>query len=79
MEPEQSEGALPDAALVRAMAALAGVPVIDESMAERIAGGAAGAIQAVRGARLPDLFDQEPAAFLPALERLADPDPGSAP
>ena len=42
-------------------------------MAERIAGGAAGAIDAVRRARRDDLFDQEPSAFLPALERLADP------
>ncbi len=74
MQTERSGEARPDAALVRAMAAMAGVPVADEAMAERIAGGAAGAIEAVRRSRHADLFDQEPAAFLPALERLADPD-----
>jgi hypothetical protein len=75
MEPEATEDVRPDAALVRAMARLAGVPVPDDAMADRIAGGAAGAIDAVRRARGADLFEQEPAAFLPALERLADPDP----
>ena len=73
MKPNHSDGALPDAALVRAMARLAGGPIVDSAMAERIAGGAAGAIDAVRRARRDDLFDQEPSAFLPALERLADP------
>lgn len=74
MTPDHSEGASPDAALVRAMARLAGVPIADDAMAERVAAGAAGAIDAVRRARRADLFDQEPAAFLPALERLADPE-----
>jgi hypothetical protein len=74
MTPDHSEGASPDAALVRALARLAGVPIADDAMAERVAGGAAGAIDAVRKARQADLFDQEPSGFLPALERLAEPE-----
>jgi hypothetical protein len=76
MERDDQEEVAVDAALVRGMARLAGVPLTDEATARRVAGGAAAAIAAVRLAAGSSLFDQEPAAFLPALERLADPDAG---
>ena len=77
MEHGDREAGRIDAALVRAMARLAGVPVTDDAMASRIAGGAAAAFAAVRSASGGSLFEQEPAAFLPALERLADPEAGA--
>lgn len=75
MEMNDGDPVTVDAAMVRAMGRLAGVPVADDAAAARIAAGAAAAIAAVRRAAGGiSLFEQEPAAFLPALERLADPD-----
>lgn len=79
MELDDADPVRIDAALVRAMGRLAGVPVADDAMAERIAAGALAAVAAVRRAGGESLFEQEPAAFLPALERLAGPDAGRDP
>lgn len=63
-----------DPDLVQALAGLAGLPPLDPADAARIAAGAQGAIDAVRAAGGPELFDTEPAEFLPTLEALALPE-----
>ena len=69
--------------MVDGLAALVRVPVLDQAMAERIAGGAAAAIAAVH-ASSPEVapgvtFECEPADYLRELEALAaEPMPGDA-
>ena len=66
-----------DPGIVIALADLAGLPLADAAMAERIAAGASAAIEAVRTQLLagvfddPSLFEYEPADSLATLERLA--------
>ena len=60
-----------DLATVRALARVAGYAALDEATIERMAAGAASAVQAVRASVGENLFDVEPAQFLAELERLA--------
>lgn len=65
-----------DPATVRDLARLAGLPLDDDSLAPRIAGGASSAIAAVRASVRGSLFDLEPGDYLAELERLAGPGVG---
>jgi len=65
-----------DPATVRDLARLAGLPLDDDSLASRIAGGASSAIAAVRASVRESLFDLEPGDYLATLERLAEPGAG---
>jgi len=67
--------------VVTVVAAITGVPIIDDGMAQRIAAGATAAVTAVRRAALSvasdplladNLFDREPAEYLAVLESLAE-------
>ena len=60
-----------DGNAVVAIARVAGIPIADQEMAERIAAGASAAIAAVRTQVTTTLFDYEPADYLALLERLA--------
>ncbi|MEY3712674.1 MAG: hypothetical protein RL321_294 [Pseudomonadota bacterium] len=77
------ESSVLSADMVDGLAALVRVPVLDQAMAERIAGGAAAAIAAVH-ASSPEVapgvtFECEPADYLRELQALAaEPMPGDA-
>jgi hypothetical protein len=68
-----------DPATVRDLARLAGLPLEDEALAARIAGGASAAIAAVAASVQQPLFDLEPLDYLATLERLAAAPPDAAP
>lgn len=59
------------AAVVEAIARAADLPLASSADAARIAAGAQTAIDAVRTMAHVELFDTEPADFLPTLEQLA--------
>lgn len=77
-QPKQStsESSALSADLVEGLAALVRVPILDAAMAERIAGGAAAAIEAVHASSHqvePGVtFECEPADYLRVLEALAE-------
>jgi hypothetical protein len=62
------------------LSSLSGIPVDDAAMAERIAAGAAAAVEAVRSVAAAQgeldldqwLFDVEPSGYLALLEQLAE-------
>lgn len=67
-----------DPATIRDLARLAGLPLEDDELPRRIAGGASTAIAAVAGSVREPLFDFEPNDYLATLERLAEVPPGAA-
>ena len=67
-----------DPATIRDLARLAGLPLDDDTLAPRIAGGASAAIAAVAASVREPLFDVEPGDYLGTLERLAVVPPGAA-
>jgi len=77
-QPKQStsESSALSADLVEGLAALVQVPILDAAMAERIAGGAAAAIEAVHASSRqvePGVtFECEPSDYLRVLEALAE-------
>lgn len=68
-----------DPATLRDLARLAGLPLENDDLAARIAGGASAAIAAVAASVREPLFDLEPGDYLATLERLATEPPGEAP
>jgi len=67
-----------DPATIRDLARLAGLPLEDDDLPARIAGGASTAIAAVAASLREPLFDLEPGDYLATLERLAAVPPGGA-
>lgn len=59
------------APVIVAVARAADLPLASSADAARMAAGAQSAIDAVRSMRHLELFDTEPADFLPTLEQLA--------
>ncbi len=67
-----------DPATIRDLARLAGLPLEDDGLPARIAGGATAAIAAVASSVREPLFDLEPGDYLATLERLAAVPPDGA-